>query len=120
MRPSLVERTENYKGAVLETEKPEEYETLFTAEEVSVLSTYMRAAIVEGTASKLDSENYTAYGKTGTAQTSSDLDVTNAWFVGYAEVDGKEIAIAVVVEDSGAGSKYAVPVAKKVFDTYFE
>lgn len=30
-----------------------------------------------------------------------------------------DLAIAVVVEDSGAGSTYAVPVAKKVFDKYF-
>ena len=29
-----------------------------------------------------------------------------------------DLAIAVVVEDSGAGSTYAVPVAKKVFDKY--
>lgn len=120
MRPSLVERIENYKGVVVEAEAYKEYETLFTAEEANVLATYMRSAIVEGTASKLNTDAYTAYGKTGTAQTSKDLDVTNAWFVGYAEMDGREIAIAVVVEDSGAGSKYAVPIAKKVFDTYFE
>ena len=40
--------------------------------------------------------------------------------VTFDEADGKEIAIAVVVEDSGYGSKYAVPIAKKVFDLYFE
>ena len=43
-----------------------------------------------------------------------------AWFVGYGKKDGyNDLAIAVVVEDSGAGSTYAVPVAKKVFDKYF-
>ena len=31
----------------------------------------------------------------------------------------KDIAVAVVVEDSGAGSTYAVPIAKKIFDVYF-
>ena len=41
-------------------------------------------------------------------------------FVGYGKKDGyNDLAIAVVVEDSGAGSTYAVPVAKKVFDKYF-
>jgi peptidoglycan glycosyltransferase len=40
--------------------------------------------------------------------------------VGYGKKDGyNDLAIAVVVEDSGAGSTYAVPVAKKVFDKYF-
>ena len=58
--------------------------------------------------------------KTGTAQVSDTSDQTNAWFVGYAKKDGyKDIAIAVVVENSGAGSTYAVPVAKNVFDVYF-
>ena len=32
----------------------------------------------------------------------------------------KDIAIAVVVEDSGAGSTYAVPIAEKIFDLYFK
>jgi len=80
----------------------------------------MRGTVEEGTASRLMKDNYTAYGKTGTAQTTNDLDETNAWFVGYAEKDGKEIAIAVIVEYSGNGSTYAVPVAEKIFDLYFK
>lgn len=119
MRPQMVERVENYNGAIVEESKEKEYVTLFTEEQVSILSQYMRSAVEDGTASKLQSDIYTAYGKTGTAQTTSDLEQTNAWFVGYAEVDGKQLAIAVVVEDSGNGSTYAVPIAKKVFDLYF-
>ena len=80
----------------------------------------MRGAVEDGTASRLNKEKYTAYGKTGTAQTTTDLNETNAWFVGYAEHDGKELAIAVVVEDSGEGSAYAVPIAEKIFDLYFK
>ena len=39
-------------------------------------------------------------------------DQTNAWFVGYGTKDGyHDLAIAVVVEDSGAGSTYAVPLS---------
>ena len=120
MRPYLVENTQNYKGIIVEETKAKEYKQLFTQEEVDILSSYMRSVVLEGTASKLDVEDYTAYGKTGTAQTTSDLDETNAWFVGYAKAGDKEIAIAVVVEDSGNGSAYAVPVAKKVFDVYFK
>ena len=80
----------------------------------------MRETVEAGTATRLNKASYIAYGKTGTAQTSNNLDNTNAWFVGYAEYEGKEIAIAVVVEDSGTGSSYAVPVAEKVFDLYFK
>ena len=120
MRPQLIERVENYKEEVIEEVGFEEYGAIFTEAQADILSQYMQSTVEYGTASKLSSDNYTAYGKTGTAQVSSDIDDTNAWFVGYAEADGKEIAIAVIVEDSGYGSKYAVPIAKKVFDFYFE
>ena len=120
MRPTLVERVENYKGIVVEEEKVKEYKTLFSEDQVGLLSEFMRATVLEGTASRLNKDSYTAYGKTGTAQTTSDLEETNAWFVGYAEANEKAIAIAVVVEDSGNGSTYAVPIAEKVFDLYFK
>lgn len=119
MRPTLVEYIENYKGILVEETKAKQYKELLTTQETELLAQFMRKTVEDGTASALKSNKYTAYGKTGTAQTTSDLDKTNAWFVGYAEQDGKEIAIAVVVEDSGSGSKYAVPIAKKVFDAYF-
>lgn len=120
MTPSLVVQTETYKGVLLEKEKCTEYATWFTSEEAKVLASYMRSVVEDGTASSLRKKDYLVYGKTGSAQTSSDLDVTNAWFVGYAESEGKEIALAVVVEDAGSGSKYAVPIAEKIFDKFFE
>ncbi len=120
MNPTLVEQSETYNGVLIEEYETKKYASLFTAEETEILNAYMRSVVEDGTASELDSKDYTSYGKTGTAQTSSDLDETNAWFIGYAKKDGKEIAIAVVVEDSGSGSKYAVPVAEKIFDTYFK
>ena len=120
MRPQMVERVENYNGILVEETKFKAYKTLFDETSLTVLKEYMRETVETGTADRLNKEKYTAYGKTGTAQTTSDLDETNAWFVGFAEADGKEIAIAVVVEDSGSGSKYAVPVAEKIFDLYFK
>jgi len=120
MRPYLIEQVETYKGDLVSETTPQEYKTLFTDVQVDVLNQCMTRATEDGTASILASESYEAYGKTGTAQTTSNLHKTNAWFVGYAKSLGKEIAIAVVVEDSGNGSAYAVPIAKKIFDLYFE
>ncbi|MBQ3559110.1 MAG: FtsW/RodA/SpoVE family cell cycle protein [Agathobacter sp.] len=120
MRPTMVEKVENYKGILVEETKEKEYKNIFSETQVSILSDYMRETVEAGTASRLFKDAYTAYGKTGTAQTTNDLDETNAWFVGYAEKEGKEIAIAVVVEDSGTGSAYAVPIAEKIFDLYFK
>ncbi len=120
MRPYLVEKVENYKGITVEESKSKEYKTLFNEKQLGILQEFMRGAVEEGTVSRLKKDAYTAYGKTGTAQTTNDLDKTNAWFIGYAENDGKEIAIAVIVEDSGTGSAYAVPIAEKIFDLYFK
>lgn len=120
MRPQLVAAVENYQGITVKTTKDKSYKTLFTEHQVNMLSEFMRETVEAGTASRLNKECYTAYGKTGTAQTTNDLEKTNAWFVGYAEHEGKEIAIAVVVEDSGTGSAFAVPIAEKVFDLYFK
>ena len=80
----------------------------------------MEAVVSEGTGTKLSGQSYTAAGKTGSAEfTSAEGDGTHSWFVGYASWEGKEdIAVAVIVEDSGAGSEYAVPVAKQIFDAY--
>jgi len=120
MKPYFIESVETYKGDFVSETSPQEYKTLFTETQVEILRQCMARTTKDGTASLLNSDVYEAYGKTGTAQTTSDLHKTNACFVGYAESLGKEIAIAVVVEDSGNGSAYAVPIAKKIFDLYFE
>ena len=83
----------------------------------TLMTPYMGSVVTSGTGSKLAGQSYEASGKTGTAQVSDSSDQTNAWFVGFAKKDGyKDLAIAVVVENSGAGGTYAVPIAKKVFD----
>jgi penicillin-binding protein 2 len=54
--------------------------------------------------------------KTGTASVATGA--ANAIFVAFAPLENPEIAIAVVVEHGGHGS-YAAPIAKDVFDEYF-
>ncbi len=99
----------------------------------------VRGAMVEvihgksGTArsSKLDNGILFA-GKTGTAQVSSvDRDLKrlsdeipihlrdHALFIGYAPAENPKIAIAVVVENGGSGSRVAAPIAKRVIDKFF-
>ena len=119
MTPYVIDYTETADGETVETfETGVEYGEIFTAQQASALQELMAAAVDYGTASALSGKSYTAYGKTGTAQY-SDGDSTHAWFIGYAEQDGKQIAIAVIAEEAGGGSTYAVPVAEAAFDAYF-
>ena len=87
-----------------------------------------------GTAYKIGQfAEYEIAGKTGTVQTRRLLDREkekeielqrelrdHAMFIGFAPPTAPKIAIAVVVEHSGSGSKYAAPVARQVLDAYFE
>ena len=120
MKPYVVDHTENASGALVEQNKPASYKQIMSKDQAAFLQNLMAAVVSDGTGAKLSNQSYEAFGKTGTAQVSDSTDQTNAWFVGYGKKDGyNDLAIAVVVEDSGAGSTYAVPVAKKVFDKYF-
>lgn len=120
MTPYLVDHVENYNGVLVDETKMTTYGELLSKEDAAVLQQFMAETVQDGTADRLRGQSYTAAGKTGTAEFSSTTKAAHAWFVGYASKEGMEdIAIAVIVEDSGAASEYAVPVAKKVFDAYF-
>ena len=82
------------------------------------MQNYLGEVVTDGTASGLKSDKYEAAGKTGTAENSTGSD--HSWFIGYASTDEvADVAISVIVENGGAGSTSAVPIAKKVFDNYY-
>jgi len=85
-----------------------------------------------GTASRLrQGLRYEMAGKTGTAQVKSipqnerydeskleKKHIDHSLFIGFAPLDQPKIAIAVVVENAGAGSRTAAPIARKLIDHY--
>jgi peptidoglycan glycosyltransferase len=92
-----------------------------SADEAKILRKMMKEVVQEGTATALASDNYTAAGKTGSAEYGTNKGDSHAWFVGYASAKNTgDIAIAVLVEGAGSGSSVGVPIAKTVFDTYFK
>jgi penicillin-binding protein 2 len=58
-------------------------------------------------------------GKTGTAQATGEGVSPHAWFAAYAPRDNPEIAVVVMVENSGEGSGVAAPLTKQVLEYYF-
>ena len=78
---------------------------------------------------------YIMAGKTGTAQVVSrkqgekrhldreqevkESQRDHALFVVYAPADSPSIAVAVIVENVGSGSRYAAPIARQILDVYF-
>jgi penicillin-binding protein 2 len=88
----------------------------------------------KGTARRIGvGATYRIAGKTGTAQVfgiaqDEEYDEEkvdkklrdHALFVAFAPVDNPRIALAVLVENGGSGSKTAAPIARKVMDHYFQ
>jgi cell division protein FtsI/penicillin-binding protein 2 len=56
-------------------------------------------------------------GKTGTAQNPSGLP--HAWFMAYAPKDNPQIAVGVMVENSGDGSAVAAPISRRILEYYY-
>lgn len=118
MKPYLIDSVTNYTGTIIDQNKPEEYKELMTSDEAAQLKDYMTSVAEYGTASVLSGSGYTAAGKTGTAEYSSDKDKDHSWFIGMSNVDNPDLVISVVIEEAD-GSAKAVNVAKKVFDAYY-
>lgn len=118
MKPYLVESIENCEGQSVKKYMPSSYGKLMTAGEAALLTEYMEETVLNGTGKKLQSDRYRAAGKTGTAEYSEDKSKSHAWFIGFSNTENPDLVVCVVVEKSGAGSEYAVPIAKKMFDTY--
>ncbi len=86
-------------------------------------------AVIQDSLFKVTSESYgTAYsaflgfsvpvaGKTGTAESGQELP--HSWFAGYFPADKPEVAIAVIVEHTGEGSRFAAPLFRKVVEAYY-
>ncbi len=119
-KPYTLDKIQSPGGAIVMPYFKSRYGDIMSKEEAGNLKWLMRSVVTDGTGSALMTDKYDAYGKTGTAEFSSNKDEAHSWFVGFAEKDGKKIAIAVVMEGAGSGSAHAVPLAKSVFDAYFQ
>lgn len=120
MKPYVVAEVESAYGDLVESTKPTEYGRLMSAEQAQQLQILMAEVVQSGTGTRVrDTVGYSASGKTGSAEYSTDKKRSHAWFTGFAGDGQPEVAITVIVEDGGSGGEVAVPIAKMVFDAYF-
>lgn len=118
MKPYLVDHIENQGGSVIKKYMPEISGTVMTPKEAGILTSFMEETVNSGTAASLKNNNYTVAGKTGSAEHTQGKPA-HAWFVGFAPSDNPEIIVSIIVESVGTGSEYAVPIANKIFKTYY-
>ena len=119
MLPYMVASVVNPDGDTIKAYSPGVLAQWMTGDEAIVLQSMMGACVEEGTGYSLNGLSVECAGKTGTAETSNEKP--DAWFVGYAsDSSGKEIAVCVVVEESGTGAQFAVPIAKSIIEEYYK
>ncbi len=134
--PHLLKMTENpitqqpESSVVTEQEQVELKEDKFYDEVIESMRRVVHGE--NGTARGIRTDmQYEMAGKTGTAQVvgipqgqSYDEDDTpkqyrdHSLFVGFAPLDDPKIAISVVIEHGGSGSKVAAPIARRLIDYY--
>lgn len=80
-----------------------------------------------GTGKRAALPGITVAGKTGTAQMGAlgkenlgERFKDHAWFISYAPAENPQIAMAVIVENSGHGGEFAAPVTRQVMEVFFK
>ncbi|MGW3286618.1 peptidoglycan D,D-transpeptidase FtsI family protein [Streptomyces sp. NPDC001002] len=124
--PHMVSQITNSGGDVLENyDDQTDTKQIVSSTTAEQLQSAMQTVVEDGTGTNAQIDGVTVGGKTGTAQHGENNDQTPyAWFTSYGKSDsnGKEVAVAVVVEQSDAarsevsGNGLAAPVAKAVME----
>ena len=118
-KPYLINKIVSQEGKVIEEFAPQNYKALMTTEEADILKMMMEQVVEKGTGTRLKGLEYSAAGKTGSAEYNLIKEDSHAWFTGFAPVEDPEISVTIIVERIGSGGDYAVPIAKRLFDAYF-
>jgi len=114
--PYLAERLENCNGESIRSFISGNDIHLFDADAAELLKQYMVAAS-EDKMQEFAARGITVAGKTGSAESAAG---THSWYICFAPAENPEIAMVVLMESAGSGSRYAVPAAKKILNAYFE
>ena len=119
MKPYFIDHVENDEGNIVKSFKPSSYGRLMSEEEAEILTQLMTEVVESGTATKLSGQTYTAAGKTGSAEYNNIKGDSHAWFTGFAPVEDPEVCVTIIIEGAGSGGDYAVPIARRIFNAYF-
>ncbi len=118
MVPQIIERVNSPAGETIYSMQPQRWRYAVTGPPAEYVAQVMRQVVTEGTGRAAGLSSVEVAGKTGTAETGRGP--AHAWFVAYAPAQDPEIAVAVIVENSGAGGgAVAAPKARELLRTYF-
>ncbi|WP_327322819.1 penicillin-binding transpeptidase domain-containing protein [Streptomyces sp. NBC_01210] len=121
--PHMVSKVVDADSNTLQSFEDEKSQRIVSSSTAEQLRSAMVTVVNDGTGTNAKVDGAEVGGKTGTAQHGENNSKTPyAWFTSYAKDSstGKEVAVAVMVEDSGAarsevsGNGLAAPIAQKM------
>ncbi|MCX7970491.1 MAG: penicillin-binding protein 2 [Negativicutes bacterium] len=118
-RPHLMRRVVSADGKIVATYENTVYGRFgFRPEVLQLVREGLKDVAVSGTAAEAFRDfPVPVAGKTGTAENPHGRD--HGWFVAYAPYDRPRLAVAVIVERAGFGAMTAAPIARRIFEAYF-
>ncbi|WP_394216495.1 peptidoglycan D,D-transpeptidase FtsI family protein [Brachybacterium vulturis] len=119
MQPQLVQAVRTSDLTTIDALTPKELGQPLTAANASQMRQMMVGVVEDGTGAAAAIDGVEVGGKTGTAEWGEDRRA-HSWFVGYAQQEDQKIAVAVVVEEGGYGSRTAAPIAQDVMEAVIQ
>ncbi len=121
MKPHVLAQVRDSDGNVVRTYDPSPWTTGTTPGVAGQLRNLMINVVQSGTGTRARIPGATVGGKTGTAETTG-TGAPHAWFIGFADANGKSVAVAVIVESlpgvtEATGGVVAAPIAQAVMKT---
>lgn len=123
--PHFVESIDNDKSDLLNKYKEKhDVAAHISSDAFSQVILGMEDVVTSGTARGAQIQGIAVCGKTGTAENYARVNgvmtkqANHSLFVGFAPKDNPKICIAVIVENAGFGSTYAVPIASILMEKY--
>ena len=119
MSPYMVQEIRGPDLSILQTTEPTQFADAMKPSDSLSLTDMMVNVVDNGTGTNAQISGVRVAGKTGTAQTGNDSPSV-AWFISFAPAAAPKVAVAVVIEESGAeeisGNGLAAPIAKAVME----
>lgn len=110
-QPYLVQEVRDPDGRVLLRRSPSVMRVAMSAQTAAAMNQLMVTSAKIGYARTAQIPGIEVGGKTGSAEVGPGQK-THSWFIGYAPADDPRIAVAVIMENKGAGSDFAAPAGR--------
>jgi len=115
MVPTLVDEIRSPQGSQIQSFTPKLMLSPIDAAIAGTLRALMVGAVAAGTGREAAVPGIQVAGKTGSAE--NPHGQAHAWFIGFAPADNPQVAVAVIVENGGAGGREAAPIAAQIMKT---